>query len=98
MVFVFYVNWIPQAIPNDLFPALTWPYWALPYIFLGWTAIGVAWYFIGRPRSPSGAAGAPPSGGRGASRSQRGPDRERPKRVSTSTPTWPGPTGVSRGF
>jgi amino acid transporter len=58
MVFVFYVNWIPQAIPNDIFPALTWPYWALPYIFLGWAAIGVAWYLILRFRNPAVVAAA----------------------------------------
>src|ERR1700761_8670546 len=46
MVFVFYVNWIPTAIPNDIFPALSGTYKALPYVFIVWTAIGLAWYFI----------------------------------------------------
>jgi len=46
MLFVFYVNWIPTAIPNDIFPALAWPYNALPYVFLGWTALGLIWYLI----------------------------------------------------
>jgi amino acid transporter len=52
MVFVFYVNWIPQAISNDIFPALTWPYWALPYVFLAWAALGLAWYGVVRLRNP----------------------------------------------
>jgi amino acid transporter len=52
MVFVFYVNWIPQAISNDIFPALTWPYWSLPYVFLAWTALGLAWYGVVRLRNP----------------------------------------------
>jgi amino acid transporter len=46
MLFVFYVNWIPTAIPNDIFPALTGSYQALPYVFLVWTAIGLAWYLF----------------------------------------------------
>src|ERR1700749_4872853 len=46
MLFVFYVNWIPTAIPNDIFPALTGTYKALPYVFIVWTAIGLIWYFI----------------------------------------------------
>jgi hypothetical protein len=46
MVFVFYVNWIPTAIPNDIFPALTGSYAALPYVFIVWTAVGVAWYLF----------------------------------------------------
>ncbi len=58
MVFVFYVNWIPQAIPNDIFPALAWPYSALPYVFLGWTALGLAWYWAVRLRKPSVVASA----------------------------------------
>jgi amino acid transporter len=58
MVFVFYVNWIPQAISNDIFPALAWPYRALPYVFLGWTAIGLAWYGLVRLRNPGVVANA----------------------------------------
>jgi amino acid transporter len=46
MLFVFYVNWIPTAIPNNIFPALTGSYAALPYVFIAWTAIGLIWYFI----------------------------------------------------
>jgi amino acid transporter len=52
MLFVFYVNWIPTAIPNDIFPALAWPYNALPYVFLGWTVLGLAWYFTVKIRHP----------------------------------------------
>ena len=58
MVFVFYVNWIPQAISNDVFPALAWPYSALPYVFLGWTALGLAWYWAVRLRKPVVVASA----------------------------------------
>jgi hypothetical protein len=32
--------------PNDIFVALSWPLWALPYVFLAWTAIGIAWYQV----------------------------------------------------
>jgi amino acid transporter len=46
MLFVFYVNWIPTAIPNDIFPALTGTYAELPYVFLVWTALGLIWYFV----------------------------------------------------
>jgi NADH:ubiquinone oxidoreductase subunit 6 (subunit J) len=52
MLFVFYVNWIPQLIPNDIFAALSWPLWALPYIFLAWTAVGIAWYQVIRRTRP----------------------------------------------
>jgi amino acid transporter len=52
MLFVFYVNWIPTAIPNDIFPALAWPYNALPYVFLGWTALGLVWYVTVKIRKP----------------------------------------------
>ncbi len=52
MVFVFYVNWIPKAIPNDIFPALSGSYAALPYVFLVWTALGLAWYFIVKATRP----------------------------------------------
>jgi amino acid transporter len=58
MAFVFYVNWIPQAIPNDIFPALAWPLNALPYVFLGWTALGIAWYWAIRMRRPEVVANA----------------------------------------
>jgi hypothetical protein len=46
-------------ISNTVFPALVWPYWALPYVFLAWTAIGVAWYLVikgTRPEVPRTAA------------------------------------------
>jgi amino acid transporter len=52
MLFVFYVNWIPTAIPNDIFPALSGSYKPLPYVFLAWTAIGLIWYFIIKMRRP----------------------------------------------
>jgi amino acid transporter len=52
MLFVFYVNWIPTAIPNNIFPALAWPYNVLPYVFLAWTAIGLIWYFVIRTTRP----------------------------------------------
>jgi hypothetical protein len=58
MVFVFYVNWIPQAVKNDIFPALAWPYWTLPYVFLGWTAIGLIWYWVVKLRKPEVVANA----------------------------------------
>jgi hypothetical protein len=46
MLFVFYVNWIPTAIPNDIFPPLSGSYAALPYVFIVWTAIGIIWYLV----------------------------------------------------
>jgi amino acid transporter len=46
MAFVFYVNWIPTAIPNDIFPALVGSFKWLPYLFIGWAAVGLIWYFI----------------------------------------------------
>jgi amino acid transporter len=46
MLFVFYVNWIPTAIPNDIFPALSGSYAALPYVFIVWAAVGLAWYLV----------------------------------------------------
>jgi amino acid transporter len=58
MAFVFYVNWIPQLIPNGIFPALTWPWWALPYVFIGWTALGLAWYLVVKLRDPAVVASA----------------------------------------
>jgi amino acid transporter len=66
MVFVFYVSWIPQAISNDIFPALTWPYWVLPYVFLGWTALGLIWYWGVRMRKPEVVANAGAWGEHGA--------------------------------
>jgi amino acid transporter len=58
MAFVFYVSWIPQLIPNDIFAALPWPLWALPYVFLAWTAIGLIWYQTVRRRNPQAIANA----------------------------------------
>jgi amino acid transporter len=58
MLFVFYVNWIPTAIPNDIFPALAWPYNALPYVFLAWTALGLIWYFVIKVTRPEVVRGA----------------------------------------
>jgi amino acid transporter len=58
MLFVFYVSWIPQLIPNDIFAALTWPSWILPYVFLAWTAIGAAWYWQIRRTRPHVIASA----------------------------------------
>jgi amino acid transporter len=58
MAFVFYVSWIPQLIPNNIFAALTWPSWILPYVFLGWTAIGLGWYWVVRVSRPEVAAQA----------------------------------------
>jgi amino acid transporter len=58
MAFVFYVSWIPQLIPNDIFAALAWPLWALPYVFLAWTAIGLVWYQVVRRRNPQAIANA----------------------------------------
>jgi hypothetical protein len=66
MVFVFYVNWIPQGISNDIFPALTWPYWALPYVFIGWTALGLIWYRGVKLRKPQVVANAGTWGEHGA--------------------------------
>ena len=58
MAFVFYVSWVPQLIPNDIFAALAWPLWALPYVFLAWTAIGLVWYQTVRRRNPQAIASA----------------------------------------
>ncbi len=58
MAFVFYVSWVPQLIPNDVFAALTWPLWILPYIFLAWTAIGLVWYHVVRRTRPEVIAAA----------------------------------------
>jgi amino acid transporter len=58
MAFVFYVNWLPQLIPNGVFAALTWPSWALPYVFLAWTAVGLVWYQVVRRTRPRVIAAA----------------------------------------
>src|SRR5689334_6096803 len=58
MAFVFYVSWVPQLIPNDIFAALPWPLWFLPYVFLAWTAIGLVWYQVVRRRNPQAIANA----------------------------------------
>ena len=52
MAFVFYVSWIPQLIPNAIFAPLAWPSWVLPYVFLGWTALGAGWYWAIRVARP----------------------------------------------
>ena len=52
MLFVFYVNWIPTAIPNDIFPPLVGAFKALPYVFLVWTAVGLTWYFVIKSTKP----------------------------------------------
>jgi len=58
MLFVFYVNWIPTAIANDIFAPLSGPYKWLPYIFIVWTVVGLTWYFAVRFRSPQVVANA----------------------------------------
>ena len=58
MLFVFYVNWIPTAIPNDIFPALSGSYQWLPYVFLAWTAVGLAWYLVVKFTRPEVVASA----------------------------------------
>jgi amino acid transporter len=58
MLFVFYVSWLPQLIPNDIFAALTWPSWILPYVFLAWTVIGAIWYWTIRRTRPQVIANA----------------------------------------
>ncbi len=58
MLFVFYVNWIPTAIPNDIFPAADRQY-ASCLRLPGWTAIGLIWYLVikfTRPQVISSAA------------------------------------------
>jgi amino acid transporter len=52
MIFVFWSNWLPQTIPGFGFPALTGVLVWLPYIFLAWTVIGLAWYLIARTSNP----------------------------------------------
>ncbi|HWG12361.1 MAG TPA: hypothetical protein VG268_03715, partial [Streptosporangiaceae bacterium] len=39
-------------IPNTIFAPLAWPSWVLPYVFLGWTALGVGWYWAIRVARP----------------------------------------------
>jgi amino acid transporter len=56
MAIVFYASWLPQTIPGGMFPALTWPYNLLPYVFFGWMAVGLVWYLVVRLRSPEVAA------------------------------------------
>jgi amino acid transporter len=57
MVVVFYSSWLPTTLNWILpFPPLTGVYAILPYLFFIWTAIGLAWYFIVRSRSPHIAA------------------------------------------
>jgi amino acid transporter len=46
-----YANWIPQIPSNSIFPPLSAPYTFLPYIFLGWMALGIAWYALLRVRA-----------------------------------------------
>ena len=58
MLFVFYVNWIPTAIPNDIFPPLAGSFKALPYVFLVWTAVGLIWYFVIKFTRPDAVRGA----------------------------------------
>jgi amino acid transporter len=56
MVFVFWANWIPQYPANGVFPGLTAPYDALPYVFLGWVACSLLWYAAVRRRAANRAA------------------------------------------
>jgi amino acid transporter len=56
MLIVFYASWLPQTVPGGLFPAITWPYNLLPYLFFAWMAIGLAWYLLVRVRTPEVAA------------------------------------------
>jgi amino acid transporter len=52
MVFVFYVNWIPNLIHNSVFPPLVGTFDHLPQIFLIWTALGLVGYFAVKFRKP----------------------------------------------
>jgi hypothetical protein len=55
MAFVFWTSWLPQVIPGGLFPPLEGvPAW-LPYVFFGWTIIGLVWYLAFRARNPEKA-------------------------------------------
>jgi amino acid transporter len=51
LVLALYANWIPQIPSNSIFPPLSSPYTFLPYIFLGWMALGMAWYALLRVRA-----------------------------------------------
>lgn len=55
MIAVFYASWLPQTIPGGLFPPLTGVNACLPYVFLGWTVAGIAWYLVLRARNPEAA-------------------------------------------
>ena len=55
MAFVFWANWLPQFIPGGLFPALEGVLKWLPYIFIGWVAIGLVWYLVAWLRNPEQA-------------------------------------------
>jgi amino acid transporter len=46
MAFVFWVNWLPQVPHNTLFSPLAFPYTILPYVFFGWTAVGLGSYLL----------------------------------------------------
>jgi amino acid transporter len=48
MAFVFWVNWLPQAPRNTLLSPLAFPYTILPYVFFGWTALGLCSYLLRR--------------------------------------------------
>jgi amino acid transporter len=56
MAFVFWANWLPQYIPGNLFPALSGAYVWLPYVFLGWVAIGAGYYAVWRTLNPEKAS------------------------------------------
>ncbi len=58
MAFVFWANWLPQYIPGGLFSALSGVYVWLPYVFLAWVAVGLAYFLIWRSRHPAEAAKA----------------------------------------
>ena len=76
MAFVFYVNWIPTAIPNDIFPPLVGSFKALPYVFIVWTAMGLSG--TSPSSSPGQRSSAPPAPG--ATRQTRPPPRRRQRR------------------
>ena len=52
MAFVFWANWLPQFIPGGAFTALTGVLVWLPYVFLAWVVVGLAWYLVVRSRNP----------------------------------------------
>jgi hypothetical protein len=43
---------VSLAAPVFLFAGLSWPLWALPYVFLAWTAVGIVWYQVIRRTRP----------------------------------------------